>query len=308
MLNSFIIVGSNVLVIFILIVLGYFCGKLNIVSQEGIKSMNNLVLNIVTPCVIINALQRDYKPELLKGLLLAMLSALIAHAVPYLLGLILIREKDASRRLVLRFASVFSNCGFMAFPLIEAICGSEGLFYGAGFAAVCNLLAWSFGQYRFSAGGPDFRLSKTILNPGILASLAGLVFFFFSVRIPDLLLRPIVFMAGLNTPVPMIIIGFTISKMNLKECFTLKSEWITPLIRLLISPVVVLAILYAMGIRGTILTATMISASAPVGAMAAMFSIKFDKDPSLASKLVSVTSILSVITMTLIVSVAMYLA
>lgn len=308
MLNSFIIVGSNVLVIFILIVLGYFCAKIKILTEAGVKSMNDLMLNIVTPCVIINALQRDFEAELLKGLLVSMLCAVIAHTVPFLLGRLLIREKDEAKRIVLRFASVFSNCGFMALPLIEAICGKEGLFYGAGFMVVCNLFAWSLGQYRFAAGGPDFKPSKIILNPGIIASLAGIFFFFLSIRIPALLIRPIEFMAGLNTPVPMLIIGYTISKMDLKECFTLKSEWITPLIRLLISPAVVLAILYLIGIRGIILTTTMISASAPVGAMAAMFSIKFDKDPSLASKLVSVTSILSVITMTILVSITLFIA
>lgn len=308
MLASFYIVGTNVFVILILIIVGFMCGKIKIFSDEGIKSINSLMLNVVTPCVIINALQREFEMTLLINLLLSMGASVLAHAISYVLGLILIRDTDKSKRIIKRFAAVFSNCGFMALPLIEAICGSEGLFYGAGFLAVFNILVWSMGQYKYADGSGQIDRKKIILNPGVLSTLLGLILFFTSTTLPQLIISPMQFIAGLNTPVPMMIIGYTISKLDFKEYLNIKNEWITLLIRLVVSPSVLFIILYVCGMRGTLLTSTMISASAPIAAITTMFAIKFDKDSALASRLVAISSLFSIITMTVLVAITKYLA
>ena len=111
-------------------------------------------------------------------------------------------------------------------------------------------------------------------------------------------------MAALNTPVPMLIIGYTIAGLKLKDIINIKSEALTIATRLVIVPMLLLGILYLMGYRGTLLTATIVSASALVAAITTMFSIKYKKDESIASKLVAVSSLFSIVTMTVIVSLA----
>lgn len=308
MLESFSIVGTQVLILFILIGLGFFGGKKKFITKEGVRSINDILLYFVTPCVIIHAFQRPYDPRMLRNLLLSMLASVILHVLCYILGFLFIKSKDISKRKVLRFTVVYSNCGFMALPLIEALLGSEGLFYGAGYLAVFNIMVWSFGQLSMGKGQDGFSTAKAVLNPGVLSAIVGLFFFFTSTTLPPIIAEPISYLASLNTPLPMLIIGYTISKLDFKEIVHLTSEWIALLLRLIVAPVLLLVILYSMGYRGTLLLASIVSAATPVAAISVMFSIKFGSDETMASKLVAISSLFSVFTMTLIIGIAKYLA
>lgn len=308
MINSFVVVGTQVLILFILIGLGYLGGKIKLTTAEGVKSINDIMLYFVSPCVIINAFQRDYDPLLLKNLMLAILAAFMSHGLCFLIGLLLIRNKDISKRKVLRFAAIFSNCGFMAFPLLEALLGPEGVFYGAGYVAVFNLLVWSIGQYIMAGGNGDFKVRKAFLNPGFISVIVGILLFVASIDLPSIIGKPVEYMANLNTPVAMLIIGYTFSTLDFKEIFRVKDEIPTIIIRLIVAPLIMLGIFYTMGFRGILLTSCVVSVSAPVAATTTMFSIKYKGDEALASKLVAVSTIASIITMTLIVGFAQYIA
>ena len=53
MLHNFLIVLQQVIVLFILILIGYFCGKRRIFSAETIRGLDFLVLNMALPCTIV---------------------------------------------------------------------------------------------------------------------------------------------------------------------------------------------------------------------------------------------------------------
>ncbi len=308
MIDSLLIVGLQVFVLFLLIMLGFFAGKIKLFSDEGIKSMNNMMLYLVTPCVIINVFQRPFDSSMLKNLLLSMLASFISHLLGYLLGLIFIRNKDAMKQKVLRFAAVFSNCGFMALPLVEALLGDEGVFYASGYLAVFNLMVWTNGQYIMARESGDYKPIKALLNPGVLGVIVGLILFFTSFELPLIISLPISYLSELNTPVPMLIIGYTISTMNLRELFKIKEEAATIIIKLAASPLLLLGILYLLGFRGVLLISSIVSASTPTAAITAMFSIKYGGDEKMAAKIVSATSVFSIITMTVIVAFAQFIA
>jgi len=308
MIESFIVVGTQVLILFLLIGLGFFGGRIKITTSEGVKCINDIMLYFVTPCVIINSFQRDFDPELFKNLILCIFAALLSHGMCVLLGFIFIHNKDERKRKVLRFASIFSNCGFMAFPLLKALLGDEGLFYGAGYVAIFNIVVWTYGQFIMIEERSSFNAKKAILNPGVIASVVGVIMFLCSIDLPDILSTPIGYMADLNTPVAMLIIGYTISTIDLKSIFDIKEAVPALIIRLLLSPLLMLGIFYLMGFRQTLLVACTVSVSAPVAATTTMFSIKFNADEALSSKLVASSTLLSIITMTLIVGFASSIA
>lgn len=308
MLNSFLIVGMQVAILFILIALGFLGGKIKYITEAGVKSINDIMLYFVTPCVVINAFQREFDKVLLNKLIVTMGAALIAHIIPCLLGILFIKTKEDAVRKVYRFATVFSNSGFMALPLLDALLGSEGVFYGAGYLGVFNICAWSFGQYYMSKGTAEFEVKKAIINPGVISIIIGLFFFFNSISLPEIILSPIKYLAGLNTPLPMLLIGYMISTLEFKDIVTIKEEAIPIVLRLIVSPLLVLFILYMLGLRGTMLVSTIVSTSAPIAAMTTMFAIKFDCDAKKAAKLVAVSTLFSIFTMTLIVGFTQYIA
>lgn len=308
MLENFLMVGQQVLILFILIGVGVICGKVRFLTQNTAKHLTNIVLYFVTPCVVIDAFQRDFEPELLTNLGITALSAVLIHAVSIAIAFFVFQDKDISRRCVLRFGTVFSNCGFMSIPLQAALLGPDGVFYGAAFVAVFNLLLWSYGLLTMSGDKKALSPKHLLLNPGVIGVAAGMILFLLSVHLPEVLSTPVSYMAALNTPLPMLIIGFYLSRTNLREALRDKKAYTAIFLRLVALPLLTLVFMYLFQIRGVVLTACVIAASAPVAAATTMFAAKFDRDTVLSVNLVSLSTLFSLATMPLLVGLAQALA
>lgn len=304
MLSYFLTVGEQVLILFILIAIGFVCGKINFMSDKTAKHMTDIILYFVTPCVIISAYQIDFDSSILLNLGIVALCAIGIYIVSAIIVSLVFRGNDITKRTVLRFGTVFSNCGFMSLPLQKALLGTEGILYGAAFIAVFNIALWSYGVVCMSGSIKSISVKKLLLNPGIIGVVLALILFVTSFRLPSVIITPVDYLAGLNTPVPMIIIGYYLSKSNLLNGLKNKSMWLSVLIRLIVIPLVSFGLMYAAGIRGAMLVACVIAASAPVAAATTMFAAKFERSTSLSVDLVSVSTILSIISMSLIVSLA----
>lgn len=308
MLENFLMVGQQVLILFILIAVGVVCGKVRFLTPNTAKHLTNIVLYFVTPCVVIDAFQRDFEPELLTNLGVTALCAILVHSVSIVIAFVVFRDKNASRRCVLRFGTVFSNCGFMSIPLQAALLGADGVFYGAAFVAVFNLILWSYGLLVMSGDKKALSPKHLLLNPGVIGVVAGLILFLFSIHLPEVLSKPVSYMAALNTPLPMIIIGFYLSRTNLREALRDKKAYAAIALRLIAIPLLTLLLMFVFQIRGVVLVACVIAAAAPVAAATTMFAAKFDRDTSLSVNLVSLSTLFSLVTMPLIVGLAQVLA
>lgn len=308
MLQNFLTVGQQVLIIFILIAVGVICGKTKLIKEEGAQCLTSIVLYAVTPCLMVEAFQREFDPSMLLNLAIVALAAFGVHIISIIIARLLVHDKDKSRQTVLRFAVVFSNCGFMCLPLEEALLGSEGVFYGGAFVAVFNIMVWSYGLVMMSGDKKQLSIKRLVLNPGITGVLIGLIFFLLSIKLPDIVMAPISFLSDLNTPLPMLVIGYYLYKSSIREALCDKKAYVAIALRLIAIPIISLAVLYLCGIRGTILLSTVIAASAPVAATTTMFATKFNKSIPVSVNLVSLSTIFSIATMSAIVGFAQTIA
>ncbi len=304
----FINVLTQVVILLILMMLGFVLAKVKMLDDTTVKGMTDLVLMIVTPCVIINSFIREFDPSLLKNLLLTFLIAFLLQFEYIILCRILIRDKDKGKEKVLKFSAIFANCGFMSIPLLDAIIGDLGVFYGSSFVSIFNILVWSYGLGLMNKDKSSISFKKLILNPGIIGITIGLVIFFLNIPIPQIISKPISFMAGLNTPIPMIIIGFHLAYSNFSEGFRNIKAVFAIMLRLVIFPLLALFAMYICGVRGDVLVACTICASAPTAAITTMFASKYGGDTSLSVSMVSISTVLSVITMPIIITLAQYLS
>ena len=308
MLTNFLTVAEQVVVLFLLIGVGALCAKTGIIKEVAIKSCSDLVLIVVTPCVIIQSFQRPFDAAMLKGLGLACLIALSIHIVTILLAHLLLHDPVAARERVLRVGAVLSNAGFMSLPLQNALLGEDGVFYGAAYVAIFNLILWSYGLVEMSGSRQNLSPRKLILNPGVLSLAIGLMLFLVRIPLPTVLASPMGHLAALNTPLPMLIIGFYLADTDLKAALRDWRSYAAIGLRLLVVPLTALGILYLCGVRGTLLVSMIIAASAPVAASTTMFATKYDCDTGLSVNLVSLSTLLSLITMPLIVALAQVIA
>lgn len=307
MLSSFIDVGQQVLVLFILIGVGALMTKLGFITAKGASAMTDVVLYAVTPCVIINAFQREYRPELLGGLLTALLCAFLTMLASVILAELIYRKTEISRAVVLKFSLVFSNCGFMALPLQEAVLGKDGVFYGAAYIAVFNIFMWTYGLIAMSRKTEWRSALKAIVNPGVIGTIIGVLLFAFSVKLPAVISSPVSMLAALNTPVPMLVIGYHLMHADLKRVLKDKGAYFAMAMRLILIPLAVLGILYLCRIDSTVAVAVVIAASSPVAAFTTMMAAKYNRDTELSAGIVSASALFSLITMPLIVGLAKYL-
>ena len=304
MLASFQFVGTQVFVLFLLVGVGYAARKLGFLTEAAVRSITNLMLYIITPCMLINAFQRPFELSLLRGFLIAVATALGVHLLVFPLSRLLIRDGDRSRRCVLRFGASFANCGYMGLPLLQSLFGSEAVFYGAPYNALFTVLIWTHGLALMCGGKEKISLKKAFVNPGTISVAIGLVLFFASGTLPTLIAKPVEYLASLNTPVPMLIIGYYLGDLDVRAVFAKKNSFIMLGIRLVLMPLLTLGILWLLGIRGTLLVSCIVCAAAPVATMCTMFATKYEQNPALSAGIVAVSTLCSVLTMTLVVGLA----
>ena len=298
----------QVVVLFIIIFLGVFFSKRKILTEAGVKSMTDIVLFLVTPSVIIKSFLREFNPETLKSILLSFLAAFLVHLIFIVLTTFVFKDKEGSRKRVLRFAAVFGNCGFMSLPIQQAVLGDEGVLYCASFIAIFNLFSWTYGIIEMSGDKKNISFKKVLINPGVTSLIIGFIIFIFSIPVPKVISMPIEFLAALNTPVPMLIIGYHLSKSDIKKAVSDLKCLICCLCRLFAFPTVALFVVYLIGFRGNLFVSTAISACSPAAAYTTIFAYKYGGNTNLSVNIVSLSTLFSLISMPIVISIAQIIA
>lgn len=168
-----------------------------------------------------------------------------------------------------------------------------------------NLLQWTYGIVIITGKRNMINIKKIIINPVTISLIIGLIMFFTGVKLPEIINSTLSFLASMNTPVAMIVLGYYLSCVKIKDLFFNAELYIPTIIRLTLIPVLTLAVLYLLpfghGQTGMI---TLISASTPIGTSTAIFAQKFGQDYQKAVCMVCLSTILSIITIPLVMHFA----
>lgn len=289
-------VFGQVLVMFLLMGVGFLCFKLKLVTNEGKKEMTNVLLYIVLPAIIVSAYQVDYHPEMAKNLIVALALAFGSHVLAIVLGKIFISEKKDPDFLISRFAVIYSNCGFMAIPLISALYGGTGVFYASAYMTVFNFLSWTHG-YMMLAGKKDKSVVKqAFLSPSVIAVFVGLLLFFAQIRLPGVLSDTIQFIAPLNTPIAMIIIGISLAQADLKQAFLSKKNYYVVFLINVVIPVVATLLYVFLPLNEELLLINLIARACPTATLTLLFATRFQQNEIYAAELLTLSNLASIVT------------
>ena len=303
-MENFLTVAGQVGVLFALMGVGVLCRRAKLVDDASVKGMVNVLLLVVTPCLMIDVFQRPFDSSMLKSLGVAFAVALAAHALMITVASVALRKLRADTQTVLKIATVFSNAGFMGIPLEQAILGEEGVFFGVVYVVVFNLLIWSWGL-AVMGGGVNRRMM--LVNPGTVGVALGLPLFLLSVKLPAAIATPVSMLADLNTPLAMIVTGYYLAGAKLSAVVTSPAAYLCSFFRLILCPLAVTAVLWPFrsSLDREMMLALVIPASAPVAAMVTMFASKYNRDVDMSVGIVCGTTVLSIVTMPLLIAFAM---
>ncbi len=294
---------SKVAVMLILIVVGYLVTKKGMLTERGASEITTLLIQIVTPCLIVNSFLTSEDSLSPGELLLSVGTSALAIALSIGLSLLFFRKEPEGRKKVLRFAVSFSNAGFMGLPLVEGIVGSKGVMYGSFFIVVFNIFCWTYG-YSMMSGGQKMSLKVLLFNPGIIGLLFGLPIYFLDLHLPAVITEPVGFFADLNTPLAMLIIGSYVAKVDLHSFVSDFAVYKMAALRLLVAPALFVVCLLFIRPSQELFVTSVIQAACPVAANTALFSVQYKRDSALASKTVAVSTVLSIISIPLMTILA----
>lgn len=136
---------------------------------------------------------------------------------------------------------MYSNCGFMAFPLIAAVLGDIGVFYGSAFVGVFNLSLWTHGR-ALLLGRRGVTVRGALCNAGVLGTIAGALIYFCRIPLPEIAGDLAASLASLNTPLAMIVIGVFLPHCTLRSLFRREVLW-PAVLRTVLIPCCYLALL-----------------------------------------------------------------
>lgn len=297
------IILNQTLIMLILIIVGIICKKTKIITDDGNKELSKLVLTVVNPIVILMAYQTDYKPQLVKNLLIAFGLSILSYIILIIAAYLLIPQKDGRETQIERFSAIYSNCGFMGIPLVNALFGSEGIFYLTAFLTVFNLVVWTHGIILISGERNLKNIVKVFYSPVIISIVLGIIMFFAQIRLPDIITDSLNFISNLNTPLAMIVSGVTIADTKILKLLKKPGIYYVSFLKLILLPLILIAAFSLFNVNEQVRITVLVAASAPAAAMCTLQCIRYEKNSLYASEIFAASTILSVVTLPIIVHI-----
>lgn len=303
-MDAILTVLDKLMIIFFLLLIGYFCRKKNIFGDSFMQDFAGFLTRIIIPCFVISSLQIDYTPELFRGGATVFLVCVIMHFWGLFVGWISfhILKVPQKAKGIWIFSCMFANIGFMGVPVISMIFGGNSIFYCAFASFAFNTTAYTLGVVVLQkcSENPENNqvdMKKLLLAPVNVATLVGLLFFLFNIRLPGPLKDTVSMVGGMLSPLAMIYIGGILGKFNFKE--TIAEKWAYPVsfFRLIFMPLSSYFILKPFIQDKLILGVIVVGLSTPIGAFCAILAAEFGADEALASKYIFVSTVLCIFTM-----------
>ena len=263
-------------------VVGYVIVKVGLLKSTDSKPISKLVVYVLQPCLIIHSFQIEVTAERLRGYLTVM----VFSTLIYFVWIILARVGSRMFRLdpIDETTLVYSNVGNLVLPLISMTLGDEMVFYASAIQIPFNLLIWTHG-YQTIRGVKGINLGKVFKNTNVLAVIAGLAMMFLHIRIPEIPATTIEGLTSMLGPASMMVVGMVITEKNLKSVFTYKKAWGILFGRLILFPLIAVALLFASGFLRIhpelvpMIMVGMMALSAPPSSTVSQIAVVYDVHP-----------------------------
>jgi predicted permease len=295
------------LIMLILMLVGALSCKTGIISQAANKELSKFVLQVVNPVVIFMSYQTELRPELVRNLLITFGLSAAAIGIMALVTYLLIRPKPERKTEIERFSSIYSNCGFMGIPLVNALFGMEGVFYLTAFITVFNLAAWTHGVILITGEKDVKSVLKVLRSPTMIAIGLGLLAFFLKLRLPEIPAKALGYISDLNTPLAMVVSGVTISETSLLSIVKRSGVYRVCFLKLILLPFILSVILSFVPVGEQVRLTVLVAAAAPPAAMCTLLCIRSGKDSVYSSEIFTAGTILSVITLPIVIKFTEFL-
>jgi len=307
-------VFNQVMVFGVYLFLGYVLKKKQFFNEDTDRSFTDLIIFITLPALIISSMQFPFSKKLFYESLNLLVISFSYYTLVTIFAEIVVKYFKLSRETagVYKFMLIFSNVGFMGYPLLHSIYGQIGVFQAALYNIGFQVFNWTVGiallkGERLKKAFTGEQLKAMFLNPGTLAVIVGFSFFSFSITLPEFLGVALKEIGGVTMPLSMVLVGSILGELPAGEIFSDFKLWLLSFIRLIILPALTLGALILLGVKGYLLAIPVILAAMPAAANTAIFANKYGGDAVKGAQGVFISTILSLGSLLLVIYFLNYL-
>ncbi len=297
------IVFEQILVMFMIMLLGYYLFRKEVFTNQTTKSLSGLLNRYVMPCTLIRSFQRPFDSALASEFAVTLGCAALIFVVSILLGQWVYRPQGAANYADRRVCLNLTNDGFMALPLLAAMFGDDGVFLGSAHICCMTIVLWTYSVYQLSHGREKMTFKRAVLNnPGLLAATGGTLLFLSPVKLPPVLYTAVDLVGDLNTPLAMICLGCFLAQVDLRACFLDGALWRLSLLRMLAVPALAMVLLCFAPLSHTAALVLLVGVAAPCAIACAMFSQVYGADYLFATRAIALTTLQSLVTLPVLIA------
>ncbi len=301
-MSALLIVASKLTTLFLYVLIGFIMVRARVLSEEFCGGISKFLMTAVLPCMIISTFQTDYTAEKLIRAGQVYLISLVIFGASILLGYLTARlfriEKKALGVWV--YAVAFPNHAFMGWPVMAAVFGGEAVFYATFANMAFSTYAYTFGVWLMKTTGDNKSTGRSLkdelLTPINAGIVIGLLLFFLQLHLPEAIGSAVSGIGNMTTPLAMIYVGTILARCSLSEVLKESIVYKCSLVRLVLVPLLVLICARPFVHDPLIYGVLVIGHAMPVAGYCAIYAGAYNNDVLLASKLISVTTFLCVIT------------
>ena len=299
------ILAEKIFSLFLIMAVSMLLVKIKLLNEEASKIVSVLLLYMFFPCVILDAFQVTFTPEVRGGIILGTIAAVVIHALFLMLKPLM--EKTLKLKTVESCSVIYSNSGNLIIPLVTSVLGPEWVIYTSSFIAVQLVLFWSHCKAAIS-GEPEIEWRKVVTNPNMVAIFVGLVLLVTGWRFPHTINDAITSVGAMVGPSAMIIAGILLGGIDWKKLLSYKRLPLVVLLRLVVIPLLCLVVLKYSGIAGfvangdMVLLITLLACSTPSATTVVSMASLWSDEGEYASAINVATSTLCIFTMPIIIA------
>ncbi|MBW2980194.1 AEC family transporter [Candidatus Woesearchaeota archaeon] len=279
---------NTVVPVFLIILISYLIDKK---KKINLDPLIDIVIYIATPCLVFSAIQKhelvltNFFKIALSAIVVVLASGLIGH---FVLKLLKIKKKE------LLLPMMFMNSGNMGYPINLFAFGALGLSMAGKFDVFNALLVFSLGVY---IAKKKASIKEVFKLPLVYAAVLGIIFALFKLQLPTIIMRPIDLVAGAAIPLQLIILGMSLTKVDLKD---LKLAFFGSAYRIGVGFALGLIMVSILKPETLPRNVILLESAMPSALFSVILAQKYNRDAGLVASTVLISTILSVLTISVI--------
>lgn len=290
------VIINGVIALFLIMLIGVYGSKRKIITPTINKGLTNILLEISLPCLVVSSFIFDMNDDLKSNIIKCFIYSPISLIITMIVSYIALYPIKSDKKIIMQFANVFSNCGFVGFPIIYSIFGNEGIIYASIFNMFFTIAVWTYGVMLFNGNIDKKDLKKVLLNPSIIAVIIGLIIMIFKINIPDVLYSTLELVGGLTSSLSMIIIGVILGNANILKYLKDYTIYYSSLLKLILLPCILILVSRIINDTSMVSKTLIIITAMPAAAMTSILAENFDKEKEYSAVIVFITTLIFLVT------------